>query len=299
MLKGMDNLLSSMSKLPLIGESMASAADGARIAADSFKAFEDDANSSLIETSDSVDALKAQLAGNLKDIGDTAKNAGGAMVTDVQGMVAAANGKIQELFNVPQLTGGVAGDIKDLSINFDELAGDAGAAAKKMVDSMKDVTKEIVDQSKSFSGFVGLFDKVSRSGTGSGASLTNRLRKQVEEMKQWSQALTTIQEKLGGGNDDFMNELRKMGAGSAKQIIGLSRLDEGQLKEYSNLFGQKQAYAWQEAKQVVKFEHSGTIVVRGVDLQGETQEIASIVAQDLAANSSRYSKQPAANKAFK
>lgn len=196
--------------------------------------------------------------------------------------------------------------VKTTAIDFSKLGDEADktgsngeSAMEELADKMKDVTKEIVDQTKSFSGFVGLFDKVQRSGTGSGASLTNRLRKQVEEMKQWSQALSTIQGKLGGGNDDFMNELRKMGAGSAKQIIGLSRLDEGQLKEYANLFGQKQNLAWQEAKQVVQFEHSGTIIVRGVDMAGETKEIASIVAQDLAANSSRYSKQPAANKAFK
>lgn len=217
-----------------------------------------------------------------------------------------ADGAKADLKQVDMNAAKLGETVKTTAIDFSKLGDETDKTGKKgksameeLADKMKDVTKEIVDQTKSFSSFVGLFDKVQRSGTGSGASLTNRLRKQVEEMKQWSQALATIQGKLGGGNDDFMNELRKMGAGSAKQIIGLSRLDEGQLKEYANLFGQKQAYAWQEAKQVVKYEHSGTIIVRGVDMQGETKEIASIVAQDLAANSSRYSKQPAANKAFK
>lgn len=190
-------------------------------------------------------------------------------------------------------------DFSKLGDEIDKTGKTGKTAAEEFADKMKDVTKEIVDQTKSFSGFVGLFDKVQRSGTGSGVSLTNRLRKQVEEMRQWSEALTTIQGKLGAGNEDFMNELRKMGAGSAKQIIGLSRLDENQLREYANLFGQKNKYAWQEAKQVVKFEHSGTIVVKGVDMKGEAVEIASIVASDLSANSGRYSKNQSASKLVK
>jgi hypothetical protein len=186
--------------------------------------------------------------------------------------------------------------VNGLKADFSKLGDTGGKAAKEIADKFKDVAKAIKDQTNSFANFVGLFDKVQRSGTSSGESLTNRLRKQVEEMKKWSEGLATIQGKLGPGNEDLMDELRKLGPGNARQIIGLSKLSSNQLKDYANLYGQKQGIAWQQAKQVVKYEHTGTIIVRGVDQAGETKEIAQIVAADLAANKDRYSKNPSASK---
>jgi tape measure domain-containing protein len=204
----------------------------------------------------------------------------------------ASNELNSKMRNTKDLVDGLKADFSNL--------GDTGSkAGKDIADKFKDVAKSIKDQTNSFANFIGLFDRVQRSGTGSGESLANRLRKQVEEMKKWSEALTMIKGKLGPGNEDLMDELRKLGPGNARQIIGLSRLDSKQLKEYASLYGQKQGIAWQQAKQVVKYEHTGTIIVRGVNQAGETKEIANIVAADLAANKDRYGKNPSANKAFK
>ena len=216
--------------------------------------------------------------------------------SDQKKSIGSVNDSIKDLNTQMNGTMDLAGDLK---ADFAALGDTGSGAAKEVADKFKEVAKAIKDQTNSFANFVGLFDKVQRSGTGSGESLTNRLRKQVEEMKKWSEGLATIQAKLGPGNEDLMDELRKLGPGNARQIIGLSRLNSDQLKEYANLYGQKQGIAWQQAKQVVKYEHSGTIIVRGVDQAGETKEIAQIVASDLASNKDRYSKNPSANKAFK
>jgi len=181
----------------------------------------------------------------------------------------------------------------------DEIQKKGKSAADNFADSMKKVTDEIVQQTRSFSNFVGLFDKVERKGTGSGVSLMNRLRKQVEEEQKWASGLSIIEEKLGGMSPDLMNALRKEGPGAARQIIGLSQLDESQLKEYAGLYGQKQAISWQEAKKVVQYEHSGTITVSGVDTKGETVEISKIIARDIASEKDRYSNNQSAAKLVK
>ncbi len=183
-------------------------------------------------------------------------------------------------------------ELTNVQIPLTDLGNESEDVFQKMQDDIKSMTDQFVN-------FVGIFDKVQRSGTGSGTSLISRLKKQVTEMQSWSTGMNTIQEKLGAGHADFINVLRKMGPSSARQIVGLSKLDTAKLDEYATLFGQKEFIAGQQAEQVVKYEHSGTIQVKGVDTAGQTQDVVNIITTDLVSGAERRGKNPSANKLFK
>jgi len=178
-------------------------------------------------------------------------------------------------------------------------ANKAADAMKKFDDSVKTIGSTIQSQVSSFDNFVGLFDKINRSGTSSGESLLNRLKKQVEEMKNWQSALNTIQGKLGPGNQDLMNALTQMGPGSARQLTGLSKLSASELTQYAQLYGQKNQLAWSETQNTIKMEHTGNIYVKGVDSKDEMKFITEIIAKDLAAEKDRYATYSGASKALK
>ena len=193
-------------------------------------------------------------------------------------------------------------DVSDLSADLgdfgDALSG-SGDSAKKMADDFKSVGDAIKQQSAQFENFIGLFDKVEHKGTSSGESLLRNLKKQTEEMNVWKNSMDLLKARLGEGNEGLYQELLKMGPGAARQVGGLAKLSDEKLQEYTGLFAQKQGTAWQEAKQVVKYEHSGTILVKGINKEEELQYIAQIVADDIAKGQDNYSANSGTNKMFK
>ena len=191
---------------------------------------------------------------------------------------------------------------KDFKIDLSDLdadLGNLGDSASKTADDFKKIGDAIKQQSDQFENFIGLFDKVEHKGSSSGESLLRNLKKQTEEMNIWKNSMDLIKARLGAGNEGLYQELLKMGPGAARQIGGLAKLSDEKLQQYAGLYAQKQGTAWQEAKQVVKYEHSGTILVKGINKEEELQYIAQIVADDIAKGQDSYSANSGTNKMFK
>ena len=238
----------------------------------------------------------------LKDLGTSMKSSFDTMTTAVDlSKVDAFIGQLNFASKVG-LGEGIAKSAKSLEEMLSELGIGGEKAAKgasTFVDKFKAMGKEISTQAEKFANFVGLFDRVERKGPSSGEALLRRLQSQAKEMMKWQASMSTLQTRLGPENTDLIEQLRGMGPSAQRQITGLSKLSDSKLQEYARLFGKKASIGFQEAKAVVKYEHSGVILVRGVNSKEELQEIAQIVAQDMERDLNRQSMYAGAGKLMK
>jgi tape measure domain-containing protein len=91
-----------------------------------------------------------------------------------------------------------------------------------------------------------LFDEVDRKAIVSGSKLTDNLRAQVSEFKDWQNQIADLKSK--GLNEDLLSELTAMGPKSIAEVKALNKLTEGQLWIYVELWKDKHAAAKAQAE---------------------------------------------------
>lgn len=132
-------------------------------------------------------------------------------------------------------------DMSEKGVNWAELFGKelglAGKDAEGLNKTMEKLTKTIKDQAKSFSNFVGLFDKVKRVRV-SAKSIFHKLRGQVLEMERWQNAVMDLKDKLGAESALFQEIVAK-GPAAAGETLAVSQMSDERLAEYKALFGRK------------------------------------------------------------
>ncbi|NEU29932.1 phage tail tape measure protein [bacterium LRH843] len=119
---------------------------------------------------------------------------------------------------------------------------------KKLIEDEKKLNEEyqktVDTRTKSLYSYAGIFDEVSLKDV-SGQQLIDNLRGQVETFTDWSDNIRTLASK--GINEGLLEELREMGPKAATEIAALNGLTDEQLKEYSNLWKEKNELARKQA----------------------------------------------------
>ena len=125
---------------------------------------------------------------------------------------------------------------------------------QKLLDDERALNDEykqaVADKTKSLAGFVGLFDSVEKDSKVSGAKLLENLRGQVTTFTDWKNDLQALgKKKIYSG---LLAELTEMGPKAADEIAALNTMTNEQLQEYSNLWGEKNQLAKNEAERELK-----------------------------------------------
>ncbi|KAA0956627.1 hypothetical protein FQ085_11580 [Planococcus sp. ANT_H30] len=116
------------------------------------------------------------------------------------------------------------------------------AEEKRLTDAYQ---KSVDDRAKSLYSFTGLFDEMKTSFVGTGESLINNLKGQVDGFKDWSEDIAELSKK--GIEEGLLEELRAMGPAAYGEIAALNSLSAGQLAEYESLWKEKTGLARSQA----------------------------------------------------
>lgn len=142
---------------------------------------------------------------------------------------------------------------KSLNQKMESLESDYSSKVKKIhedldknIQSLQDsYASKMTSRTKSIMDSMGLFDRFSASTKLSTTDLLGNLKSQVNGLNDWSNNLKTL-EKRGLGSD-MIESLRGMGTGAAGEIALMTEMTDEELREYKNLWKEKQRLARKEA----------------------------------------------------
>jgi tape measure domain-containing protein len=185
-------------------------------------------------------------------------------------------GKKPDVPTIPQPEMPDLSAFDNLDMTFSGI-GETAEKAKDGIDKLRDSVKSLVDsirqQTDAFRNSLSLFDKFERK-TISPERLLNRLKAQVKAMTDWTNALTTLQNR--GVSEVFLNELRAMGPQQVDYIRALAQMSDTQLAQYQALYGQKYDIAQREAERAVMTEQKiNTWIDKKIDIHITGNNIGS------------------------
>lgn len=164
----------------------------------------------------------------------------------------------------------------------------AEEAAKKLLDAMKDVGKEIEENTKKIVNFGNVFEKMTYEKF-SPAKLINRLKRFLKEITNWSVNLESLTGKMP---ETAINELRTMGISGFGITKGLANASPTQLAQINQMYKGASLFGLNQAAQQVQMTHTGVIYVKGVNTKDELNSVVTIVAKDINAKANSYSISP-------
>lgn len=123
-------------------------------------------------------------------------------------------------------------DCKDI---YNQMVSDVEAVSKKYEESVNSRANAITSS-------LALFKEFSADDAVSKTDLTGNLKSQVTALREWNDVLLQIS-KRSGVTDGFMEELQNMGVGSLETLKELNSMSDRELKEYIDLYSQKNELA--------------------------------------------------------
>lgn len=123
-------------------------------------------------------------------------------------------------------------DCKDI---YNQMVSDVEAVSKKYEESVNSRANAITSS-------LALFKEFSADDAVSKTDLTGNLKSQVTALREWNDVLVQIS-KRNGVTDGFMEELQNMGVGSLETLKELNSMSDRELKEYIDLYSQKNELA--------------------------------------------------------
>jgi len=142
--------------------------------------------------------------------------------------------------------------------------------------------RSLDQRTKSLMGWVGLFDEVTKKEV-AGKTLLQNLKDQVLAFKNWQ---TNIQALVARGVDQgLIAQLKEMGPKAGPQIAALNKLTDEELKQYVDLWKEKNLLARQEAMSQLEQQRW--------EMQQKLMEIRSNAAQQLEAYHAEWAKKQA------
>ncbi len=136
--------------------------------------------------------------------------------------------------------------LEDLNQEYYENVKEVNEKLEDDIQSLTDTYNDAVKERKDaiYSSF-GLFDEF-ESTSSSGQTLLYNLKTQVAGIADWEQQLSALGKK-GVLSDGLLKELQEMGPEASASIHALNQLSNKELKEYNNLWKQKNALAESQA----------------------------------------------------
>ena len=180
----------------------------------------------------------------------------------------------------------IAEDAEALKNAIKGAENDGSAFYNKVTSNAKQFVEELKRQTQEFTRFVGIFDKVENNRM-SESRMMIRMRKQFEQTKMWYEALEKLEPRLRD-TPGLMQEIRGLGPSYAKAIRSMAGMSDENLAKYKQYFQGKEAYASKIAYDYVKVDHSGTIVLEGINFDELMSRVVDIVSDEIRADSSRY-----------
>jgi len=142
--------------------------------------------------------------------------------------------------------------------------------------------RSLDQRTKSLMGWVGLFDEVTKKEV-AGKTLLQNLRDQVTAFKNWQ---ANIQALVARGVDQgLIAQLKEMGPKAGPQIAALNKLTNEELKQYVDLWKEKNLLARQEAMSQLEQQRW--------EMQQKLMEIRSNAAQQLEIYRAEWAKKQA------
>jgi len=142
--------------------------------------------------------------------------------------------------------------------------------------------RSLDQRTKSLMGWVGLFDAVTKKAV-SGKTLLQNLKDQVAAFKNWQ---ANIQALVARGIDQgLVAQLKQMGPKAGPQIAALNKLTDEELKQYVDLWKEKNLLARQEAMSQLEQQRW--------EMQQKLMEIRSNAAQQLEMYRAEWAKKQA------
>lgn len=124
---------------------------------------------------------------------------------------------------------------KDCKEIYNQMVSDVEAVSKKYEESVNSRANAITSS-------LALFREFSADDAVSKTDLTGNLKSQVTALREWNDVLLQIS-KRSGVTDGFMEELQNMGVGSLETLKELNSMSDKELKEYTDLYSQKNELA--------------------------------------------------------
>lgn len=138
-------------------------------------------------------------------------------------------------------------DIKNLTKQYINDVAEANKELEKNINDLKNNYKETVNnRKKEIVNSLNLFDDVNLTEKIDKKTLKNNLKNQVNALKEWDKTLDSLRKRLGDG--DLLKELEGQGVNSLNILKELNSMSDSELKEYNNLYNQKNKIALSRAK---------------------------------------------------
>lgn len=128
----------------------------------------------------------------------------------------------------------------------DDVASAQETMNKAISDARTTYTTEIANLKDAIYGTYKLFDAVNFGDTLlTKDDLTKNLTDQVEAIKEYDHVLEDLNKRINkfGGNEKFLLEIEDMGVDQLKNLEALNSMTDEELKQYLNLYAQKDQYA--------------------------------------------------------
>jgi hypothetical protein len=117
-----------------------------------------------------------------------------------------------------------------------------------MNSKINDLNKQYTDAVKSRADSLktGLFDTYTKDSPVFGYTLTRNLQSQVKDLKEYSSVMSSLRSKLGR-NSGLYKELEQMDVSSLNSLKAINSMTSSELKNYVNLFNQRDSIANSQA----------------------------------------------------
>jgi len=171
---------------------------------------------------------------------------------------------------------------EELKKMFKSLSGGA-SPVNNVTSAIKKMVEAIQSQTRAFAEFTGIFDIFQRQAI-SGERLLNRMRAQVGAMREWQQAITTLESR--NINKNLLEQVRAMGPQAVDQVRALAKMSDIQLEEYNRLFTQRTGIAGEQAEKVVAREAQIETMIENQTINinvtsGDARKIANDIVREL------------------
>ena len=152
--------------------------------------------------------------------------------------------------------------------------------------NLNKINEDIAKRQEAIMNSLNLFDRVKFNTAVSKEALTENLESQVNAIKEWDKTLNSLSGKIK--NKDLFNYLQSQGVDSLKTLQQFDSMSAAELKNYENLYAQKEKVAQTRAKneyasqiETLKKNYLNDLAALGVDGSKTSKTVGKQIANGI------------------